>query len=131
MPPTVSKKHRIFVVDDEEITSSTLTMILQRFGFDAVSFTQPVKAVEASRTNPPDLLISEVVMPVLNGIELATQIQKICPGCKVVLSSGLASTQGLLDDARASGNHFEVLAKPVHPTDLLRRIREALGIQAS
>ena len=123
-----SEKHRIFVVDDEEVIVSTLTMILQKSGFDAVPFTQPLKALEASRSDPPDLLISDVMMPELNGIALTIQMRRVCPNCKVLLFSGQVSTQGLLDAARASGSHFEVLAKPVHPTELLRKIREALGI---
>jgi DNA-binding NtrC family response regulator len=93
-----------------------LAMILQKSGFDATPFTQPLRALEASRTDSPDLLISDVMMPELNGIELATQMQQVCPSCRVLLFSGQANTQMLLDSARASGNHFECVGKPVHPT---------------
>jgi DNA-binding NtrC family response regulator len=122
------KKHRIFVVDDEEVIASTLALILQKSGFEAVPFTQPLKVLESSRTDLPDLLISDVMMPVLNGIDLAIQIQEICPSCKVLPLSGQANTQRLLDSARLTGNHFECVAKPVHPTEILRKIRESLGI---
>jgi len=122
------RQHRIFIVDDEEVIASTLAMILQRFGFDAVPFTRPLKALEASRSEAPDLLVSDVMMPELNGIELAIRMRQVCPSCKVLLFSGQAGTQMLLDNARAHGEHFEYVGKPVHPTDLLRRIREGLGI---
>jgi DNA-binding NtrC family response regulator len=127
-----AKQHRIFVVDDEEIIATTLAMILQNSGFDATPFTRPRRALEASRFDSPDLLISDVVMPELNGIELAIQLQQICPDCKVLLFSGQAATGDLLAAARANGNDFDVIGKPVHPTDLLRRIQGELGFaQAS
>jgi DNA-binding NtrC family response regulator len=120
----MKSKHRIFVVDDEEIIATTLAMILRNYGFDAIPFSQPLKALEASRSQSPDLLISDVAMPDINGIELAIQLLKICPECKVLLFSGQANTQSLLESARDNGNDFEIISKPVHPTDLLRRIRD-------
>ena len=80
----------------------------------------------------PDLLISDVVMPLLSGIELAIQLREVCPDCKVLLFSGQASTANMLEAARATGHDFEVLAKPVHPTDLLNRIRAVFdGVPAA
>jgi DNA-binding NtrC family response regulator len=132
MQNTDNSKHRIFVVDDEEIIATTLAIILRNSGFDATPFIQPLKALEASRFQSPDLLITDVVMPEINGIELAIQLQQICPKCKVLLFSGQANTRSLLDSARANGNDFEVISKPVHPTDLLKRVRDGFGLaQAS
>ena len=122
------KQHRIFVVDDEEIISTTLAMILRQQGFDAAPFTEPLKALEASRSQTPELLISDVIMQEINGIELAIQLLQICPECRVLLFSGQANTQGLLDTARASGNDFEIMSKPIHPSDLLRKVENGLGI---
>lgn len=122
------KQHRIFVVDDEEIISTTLAMILRQQGFDATPFTDPLKALEASRSQTPELLISDVIMPEISGIELAIQLLQICPECRVLLFSGQANTQGLLDTARASGNDFEIMSKPIHPSDLLRKVENGLGI---
>ncbi len=119
-----SKRLRIFVVDDEFIIASSLGLILRSKGYDAVSFSGPVDVLEAARATPPDLLISDVIMPQISGIELAIRIQKECPNCKVLLFSGQAATVGLLAEARAAGHDFEILAKPVHPTDLLAKIRE-------
>ncbi len=71
----------------------------------------------------PDLLLSDVVMPRLNGIEAAIQICMMIPQCRVLLFSGQAATAGMLNDARLNGNHFEVLEKPIYPTDLIARLR--------
>jgi DNA-binding NtrC family response regulator len=122
-----SKQFRVFVVDDEFVIASSLELILRHKGFDAISFQAPHEALEAARFLAPDLLISDVVMPQFSGIELAIQIQKQSPDCKVLLFSGQAATAGMLEDARANGHNFEFLSKPVHPIDLLRRIAEATG----
>ena len=118
------KQPRVFVVDDEDIIASTLAMILRpQGGFHARSFTNPLEALEAARLEAPDLLISDVVMPQLSGIELAIQVQKSCPDIKVLLFSGQAATADMLGAAQASGYDFDLLLKPVHPADLLARIQ--------
>jgi CheY-like chemotaxis protein len=60
----------------------------------------------------------------MNGIEAAIEIRKFLPNCKILLFSGQAATADLLEKARAKGHEFEILAKPVHPQDLLARIKE-------
>src|ERR1022692_3125646 len=62
-------KPLVFVVDDEPIISSTIAMILECKGFDAKSFTNPIKALAAACLQAPDLLISDVVMPELSGVD--------------------------------------------------------------
>jgi CheY-like chemotaxis protein len=112
----------VFVVDDEQLIASTLTTILKLNGYDARCFTNPLEALDAARTLGPDLLISDVVMPELSGIDLAVRLKEECPACKVLLFSGQAMTIDLLQSARKQGHEFQVLAKPIHPTDLLARI---------
>jgi DNA-binding NtrC family response regulator len=114
---------RVFVVDDEFIIASTLATILQRNGFDAVSFTDPLEALLAANEQAPELLITDVVMPALSGIDLAIRVRELSPQCKVLLFSGQAATANLLEAARSNGHDFELLSKPIHPTDLLRKIR--------
>jgi len=121
------EKRRIFVVDDEEIVATSLAALLETFGFNAIAFNHPLKALEAGRSQSPDLLISDVMMPVLNGIELAVELLRVCPECKVLLLSGQAATEDLLEAAHAGGNEFELIGKPVHPSDLVRKIRERFG----
>ena len=114
----------IFVVDDESVIALSLATILCRSGFDAKPFTEPLIALKAARSEVPDLLISDVMMPKLSGIDLAVQIQEFCPNCKVLMFSGQPATADLLDRSRANGHDFEFLQKPVHPQDLLNKIRD-------
>ena len=116
---------RVFVVDDEGVIASSLAMILRfQGGFHATSFTDPMAALQAARIDAPDLLISDVVMPGLTGIDLAIQVQQHCPGCKILLFSGQAATGHLLESVRDRGYNFQLLSKPVHPADLLAKIRD-------
>ncbi len=114
---------RIFVVDDEFVIASTLATILQRSGFDTVYFTDPREALVASREKAPDLLITDVVMPELSGIDLAIAVKQESPDCKVLLFSGQAATANLLESARSQGHDFELISKPIHPTEFLQKIR--------
>jgi CheY-like chemotaxis protein len=113
----------VFVVDDEPIIASTIAMILGHFGLAAQSFTQPLLALQAARSHAPDLLISDVVMPQLSGVELAIQVKEQCPDCKVLLLSGQVQN---FEYAQAPGCDFEFLTKPVHPTVLLERVQSMI-----
>ena len=103
----LGKQLRISVVDDEVLIASTLATVLCNQGFDASFFTEPLHALQAARYYAPDLLISEVSMPVLSGIELAIRVQRHCPNCKVLLFSGQPETADLLKTSRANGHNFE------------------------
>jgi len=117
------ESHRVVVVDDEATIAATLALILQRSGYSAIHFTNPLDALQSIRTDPPDLLISDVVMPQMSGIELAISVRKILPNCMVLLFSGQAKSADLLLQARDQGYDFHLLSKPIHPADLLCEVR--------
>jgi len=118
-----SSKPKVLVVDDERVIADTLAIILTQAGFDASAVYTGTGAVERAREEKPDLVISDVIMPDMNGIEAAIKIREILPGCKILLFSGQAATADLLEKARQQGHEFEILAKPVHPQDLLAKLR--------
>src|SRR5579864_8491799 len=116
-------KRKVLVVDDERVIADTLTTILNQAGFEASAAYTGTGAVESAKASRPDLVISDVIMPDMNGIDAAIKIRQLLPACKVLLFSGQAATAGLLERARAQGHEFEILAKPVHPQDLLAKIK--------
>ncbi len=121
---TQTSKPRVLVVDDEHVIADTLAIILNKNGFEASAVYTGSGAVERARAEKPDLIISDVIMSDMNGIEAAIHIRKFLPKCKILLFSGQAATADLLENARARGHEFEILAKPVHPQDLLSKLRE-------
>jgi len=120
---TTAAKPRVLVADDEQVIANTLAIILNQAGFEARAVFSGEKAVEALDTFQPNMLISDVIMTGMTGIEAAIITRQKLPTCKILLFSGQAATADLLEKARAQGHEFEILAKPVHPTDLLAKLR--------
>jgi CheY-like chemotaxis protein len=121
--PKQEKIPRIFVVDDEKMIAETLALILQKSGYSARFFLNPLEALQVSLSEAPDLLISDVKMRQLSGIDLAIRMRERYPKCKILLFSGQVGNADLLEVARKQGHDFHLLSKPIHPNDLLRRIR--------
>ncbi len=130
--PVVSNGHapssrpRVLVVDDESAIADTIAKILSLSGFPAVAAYDGNDALETALLRPPELLITDVALPGMNGIELAVTIKRIFPECKILLFSGQASTADLIAMAGRAGHHFTLLNKPVPPQDLLAIVAENL-----
>lgn len=120
-----STKPKVLVADDERVIADTLATILNQSGFQARAVYSGDRALELAATEfKPDMLITDVLMePGINGIEVAIRIREIVPSIKILLFSGQAATADLLEKARARGYDFEILAKPVHPQDILAKLR--------
>ena len=116
-------KRKVLVADDEQVIANTLAIILNQAGFEACAVYSGEAAIEALDSFQPDMLISDVIMTGVTGIEAAIATRQKMPHCKILLFSGQAATADLLEKARLHGHEFEILAKPVHPTDLLAKLR--------
>jgi CheY-like chemotaxis protein len=117
----MERKHRILVVDDERAIADTLAAILGS-AFEVHVAYSGQRALEIAAAVEPDLVLSDVMMPDKNGIEVAHWISETLPNCKILLFSGSAAAADLLLEARRSGKNWEVLSKPVHPRDLLVKL---------
>jgi CheY-like chemotaxis protein len=115
---------RILVVDDEPLIADTIVQILNRSGFIAEAAYGGREAIDAARRITPELILSDVLMPHIDGVEAAIAIQKFLPETRIVLFSGQAATVEILARARKRGYHFELLAKPLHPTQLIKHLRQ-------
>jgi DNA-binding response OmpR family regulator len=126
-PRLDNRKAVVLVVDDEAVIADALAMILEQSGLRALVAYDGKSALEIAITVPPDLLLTDVAMPGMNGIDLALAIRHTLPKCKILLFSGQASTKDLLGTARDAGQDFTILAKPLHPTELLARVSDTLS----
>ena len=122
---TAKAKPKVLVADNEQVIAHTLTIILNQAGFDAHAVYSGEEALEALSRFEPDMLISDVIMAGLTGIETAIAVRSKKPACKVLLFSGQAATVDLLKEVRDQGPDFEILSKPVHPKDLLAKLKGA------
>jgi CheY-like chemotaxis protein len=119
----VPTRTKVLVADDEKLIADTLALILNGEGFEARAVYSGDQVLAITESFEPDFLITDVMMPDLNGIEAAIIVRAKLPACRVLLFSGQAATGDLLANARAQNHEFETLAKPVHPVELLAKIR--------
>ena len=113
---------RILVIDDEKFIADTLVMILRQSGREAAAAYDGPAAVRRAETFQPTVVISDVIMPGMNGIETCMNIQAKFPKCQILLFSGQAATTELVRDAWEKGFKWELLAKPIEPEELLAKL---------
>lgn len=119
-------KYRILIVDDQVALADTLRQILERHGYECAMAHTGNQALDKLTSFYPDLVLSDVIMPGMDGIEFARVAQNVLPGCPILLCSGNATTQELIENAEADGESVIVLPKPIAPRDLLAQISRSI-----
>jgi CheY-like chemotaxis protein len=117
---------RILIVDDEQTIADTLAVIFRSVGYEAFTAYNGLLGLEAARKLQPNVVLSDVMMPGLDGVSMAIEIRKTLPEIAVLLFSGQTGTLDLLRNAEQNGMHFELLAKPVHPSVIIGKVASAL-----
>ena len=113
---------KVLVVDDQRLIADTLSEILSNAGFDAVAAYDGWEALDKASRFCPDWMITDVLMPRMNGVELAIAIRKNYPETAILLFSGQAGISELLQEGQRQGYQFELIPKPVHPLKLIERL---------
>jgi CheY-like chemotaxis protein len=121
---STEKRRRILVVDDEPLIANTIAEILNGSGFEATAIYNARNALDEVRKSCPDTVISDVIMPHMNGIDMAITIKSACPRTRILLLSGQAGTPDLMEAARKKGHNFELLSKPLKPDLLLKKLSQ-------
>jgi len=114
---------RVLVVDDERLIADTVAAILNANGFEAVEAYNGEDALESARRFNPDIVLSDVLMPNMSGVELGIKIRQEFPRTRIFLFSGQAATSELMRKAHDDGYCFELFPKPIHPEELLAKLR--------
>ena len=123
-PQPQRSRPRVLVVDDHKLVADTLGEILEAAGFEVVTVYSGHTALEEANRFRPDLLLSDVLMPRMNGVELAIAIRKMHPAARILLFSGQAGVSEILLEAQKQGYEFELIAKPIHPAKLIEHLKE-------
>ncbi len=117
------EKPTVLVVDDQELIVDTITEILELYGFRAFAAYGGRPALELAAKIQPDYLLTDVLMPGMNGMELAIAIKEVLPGTRIILFSGQTGVSSILLDGRQRGHEFEMIAKPIHPEKLIEVLK--------
>jgi CheY-like chemotaxis protein len=117
----------VLIVDDEPLIVDTLTEILDGAGFRVLPAYDGWTALEKVAHCRPDYLLSDVLMPKMNGVELAIAIRKMYPSTRIVLFSGQAGISDILLDGQRQGFEFELIAKPIHPLKVIEYLKRSQG----
>jgi DNA-binding NtrC family response regulator len=120
MPENASQT--VFVVDDEPGTALIIASILNASGFQATAFTDAEKVMQAAESCCPSILVSDVFMPQMNGVDLAIKFKAAYPECKILLFSAYPSANGLMEVATEKGHTFRLMSKPILPNDLVTAV---------
>lgn len=118
---------KVLIADDEVLIADTLGLILRQGGYECRVVYSGGAALAQSRDFQPALLISDVIMPDMNGIDLAIAVRELVPSCQILLLSGQAATADLMRKATAAGHRFDLLSKPIPPDELLRHVARHLS----
>jgi CheY-like chemotaxis protein len=121
---------KVMVVDDERAIVDSLREIIESAGYDVHATSSSEEALEAVARFCPKILLSDVLMPEMNGFELALEVKRRCPECRLLLFSGQAATAEMAQrfgpTFTSRGYRFELLPKPFHPAALLKKLEQAL-----
>jgi DNA-binding NtrC family response regulator len=115
-------KITVLIVDDEPLIADSLAIILTQNGYHAMPCHDAEMALEKLSIMRPDVLITDIVLPKMNGIDLAIKVKKDCPDCKVLLFSGQYEIDHLLALSQISKYDFGVLNKPLSPAMILKHL---------
>jgi CheY-like chemotaxis protein len=128
----LSDLHRatIVVVDDEPHVAITLSEILERRDYRTVWFTEPVAALALMEGHRPDLLLTDVNMPILDGFDLAICVKRIYPDCPVLIVSAIGNDPQLAKRIATAGVSVALETKPVQICRLLSRIADLISPEA-
>ena len=120
---------KIVVVDDEKMVTSAFKTLLKVEGFnDAAFFNNPKEAVEYLKTETPDIIISDFMMPEMNGLEFLTKAKKLHPEVSMILLTGYADKETAIKAINEIGL-YKYIEKPWDNDDLIINIRN--GIERS
>ena len=116
---------KIILAEDDSDMRRFLVKALQNAGYDVISFDNGLSAYQRLREEPFELLLTDIVMPEMDGIELARRASELDPDIKIMFITGFAAVA--LNSDTAAPKNAKVLSKPVHLRDLVNEVQKLLA----
>jgi response regulator RpfG family c-di-GMP phosphodiesterase len=123
-----AEKIKVMIVDDDVRIAETSARLLGLFGYECYAVYNVADALACAESFTPDVVLSDVIMDGMNGVELCQEIKHLLPECRILLLSGHVPTaHSLMEDSNKRGFNFELLAKPLRPQELVSKIESLFG----
>ena len=116
---------KILVVDDEKIVGDMAKVILQKEGYEVETFTDSQLAMEALQQKPYDLVVTDLMMEQVSGMDILREVNRLYPNTKVIMLTAYATLDATIEAIR--GRIFDFFPKPVKIDELKRAVKKALG----
>jgi DNA-binding NtrC family response regulator len=116
---------KIIVVDDEKIICNTTKKVLEIEGYEVDTFTDSVLAMDAIRKNQYDLIITDLMMEEVSGMDILREVNQRSPQTKVIMLTAYATLEATIEAIREQ--IYDFFPKPVKIEDLKRSVKRALG----
>jgi two-component system, cell cycle response regulator CpdR len=123
--PSVRPQYRILLAEDDDSMRGFLERALSRAGHQVIAFDNGKEALDRLMDEPFTLLLTDIVMPRMDGIELARRASEIDPTLKIMFITGFAAVT--LNNDTAAPKDARVLSKPFHLKDLVREVDRLLA----
>ena len=117
---------RILLAEDDDSMRGFLVKALEKANYDVVAFENGEDAYDRLKTEPFTLLLTDIVMPKMDGIELARRASEIDPDLKIMFITGFAAV--VLNSENQPPKDARVLSKPFHLKDLVREVDRLLAV---
>ena len=115
---------RILLAEDDDSMRGFLVRALEKAGYDVIAYANGEEAFERLKSDPFTLLLTDIVMPRMDGIELARRASELDPELKIMFITGFAAV--VLNSDVAAPKDARVLSKPFHLKDLVREVDRLL-----
>jgi two-component system cell cycle response regulator CpdR len=116
---------KIILAEDDNDMRRFLSKALQNAGYEVISFDNGLSAYHRLREEPFELLLTDIVMPEMDGIELARRASELDPDIKIMFITGFAAVA--LNSDTAAAKNAKVLSKPVHLRELVSEVQKMLA----
>jgi two-component system, cell cycle response regulator CpdR len=124
LKPSRIPLHRILLAEDDDSMRGFLERALTKAGYEVIAFANGAEAFERLKQEPFTLLLTDIVMPRMDGIELARRASELDPDLKIMFITGFAAV--VLNSDNATPKDARVLSKPFHLKDLVREVERLL-----
>lgn len=123
-PSAVQKRNaRVLLVDDDDDVRVAAAAIVEELGYSVTAVDRAAEALKLIRQEPFDLLITDVMMPIMNGVELSREVKALRPGLPVLFATGYAD----IEEFGAELDGSSLVRKPFRMAELASRITDAMA----